>query len=265
MEFKNTNYYGGKSGSGTYQKIINQIPAHKIYVELFGGMLGIFRHKRKAWSNYVIETDERLIRYYVEKLGFVHVQRFDELLRLLEMGGTRNYCFHGSTLELFEDWRFMSLLDKEHVFIYADPPYPMSARKSDRPQYKYEFSDDDHSQLLSSLTCFCHAKVAISTYPNELYDEMIWGYGTGDRWRRIEFESQTRNGTATEQLWMNYEETTQLHDFQYIGEDYRERERITRMQRRWRRKFKDLPVIEQRAMLQNLKTMLDATDMPTGR
>ena len=259
MEFKNTQYYGGKSGSGTYQKIINQIPPHRIYVELFGGMLGIFRHKRQAVASFVFETDERLIRYYVEKLGFIQETNFDYILRSLELGGTRNYCFHASTLDLFEDWRFMSLLDKEHVFIYADPPYPMSSRKSDRPQYKYEFSDENHVELLSILTAFTQAKVAVSTYPNELYDEMIWGYGCGEHWRRIEFESQTRHGIATEQLWMNYKETDLLHDYQYIGSDFRERERITRMQRRWRRKFKELPTIEQHAMLQNLKTMLDPT------
>lgn len=259
MEITNTNYYGGKSGSGTYQKIINQIPAHRIYVELFGGMLGIFRHKRKARSNYVIETDEHLIRFYVEKFGFIQEMRFDDLLARLEMGGTRNYCFHGSTLDLFNDWRFTSLLDKEHVCIYADPPYPLSCRKDSRPKYKYELTDDDHENLLRCLCGFENAKIAISTYPNELYDEIIWGMGWAGNWRRIEFESQTRHGKATEQLWMNYEETDKLHDFQYIGDDYRERERITRMQRRWRRKFKDLPMIEQRAMLQNLKIMLDPT------
>jgi len=259
MEFKNTQYFGGKSGSGTYQKIINQIPAHRIYVELFGGMLGILRHKRTAWANYVVETDERLIRFYVEKFGFDHVTDFTHILRRIEMGAKGNFCFHGSTLELFDDSRFNRLLDREDAFIYADPPYPLTARKDSRPQYRYELSDDDHQELIRSLVNFQYAKVAISTYPNELYDDMIWGKGWADSWRRIEFESQTRNGRAIEQLWMNYPETDQLHDFQYIGEDYRERERITRMQRRWRRKFKDLPVIEQRAMLQNLKTMLDPT------
>jgi DNA adenine methylase len=29
-------YFGGKSGAETYQTIINQIPPHRIYVEILG-------------------------------------------------------------------------------------------------------------------------------------------------------------------------------------------------------------------------------------
>lgn len=260
MDYKNTHFYGGKSGSGTFQKVINQIPVHRKYFELFGGMLGIFRHKRTAQSNFAIERDESLIRFYVEHFGFEQITDFTQFLRRIEFGAIGNYCFHGSTLDLLNDTRFTHLIDQEDAFIYADPPYPLSSRKDSRPQYKFELSDADHQELIHSLVIMENAKVAISTYPNELYNEMIWGYGWGDKWRNIEFESQTRHGKAIEQLWMNYPETDHLHDFQYIGDDYRERERITRMQRRWRRKFKDLPIIEQRAMLQNLKTMLDPTN-----
>jgi len=259
MEFKNTHYFGGKSGPGTYQKIINQIPVHKYYIELFGGMVGIFRHKSKAKYSFVIEPDLKLIDFYQKELDFKREWELNHFLKPLEMGGYGNYCYMGSAFDFFNHQGFSALVDRENVFIYADPPYPLMSRKDSRPQYKYELSDDEHRELIHTLCVMSYAKVAISTYPNELYDEEIWGKGWGDRWRRIEFESQTRHGKATEQLWMNYEEPDQLHDYRYIGKDYRERERIARQQRNWRRKFKDLPVIEQRAMLQSLKTTLDPT------
>ena len=41
-------YAGGKDGAGVYQAIINQMPEHRIYVELFLGMGAALRHKRPA-------------------------------------------------------------------------------------------------------------------------------------------------------------------------------------------------------------------------
>lgn len=96
------------------------------------------------------------------------------------------------------------------------------------------------------------AKIAISTYPNEVYKAWLEEHS----WRMIQFESKTRVGMATEQLWMNYPEPAELHDYRYLGEDYRERERITRKLKRWEAKFEDLSALEKQAMLVRLTANL---------
>ena len=41
----NDSYFGGKSGNGTYQQIINEIPKCKIYLEpMVGAKFGVIDH-----------------------------------------------------------------------------------------------------------------------------------------------------------------------------------------------------------------------------
>lgn len=249
-------YMGGKSGSGTYQTIINHIPPHSIYVEIFGGMLGIYRHKAKARSSFVFEKDTKLIQYYQSNMDIEAQPNLKDFLKRIEYGVRGSFCLEGCSLNYFNDGRLMRLLDRDDVFIYVDPPYPAKSRKS-ATKYRHELSDDDHSELLFTLNCFNNAKVALSSYPNELYSEYFLGR---DHWHAIEFESKTRRGMATDQLWMNYEKPTRLHDYQYLGTDYRERERISRKLKRWEAKFQDLAPLEQLAMLQRLNKTLDPTN-----
>lgn len=54
---------------------------------------------------------------------------------------------------------------------------------------------------------------------------------------------------ATEHLWMNYPEPIALHDYRYLGADYRQRERITRKIKRWQRKLANMPTLERQALL----------------
>ena len=48
---------------------------------------------------------------------------------------------------------------------------------------------------------------------------------------------------------MNFPEPSALHDYRYLGDGYRERERIRKKQRRWRRKFAAMELLDKRAML----------------
>ena len=130
--------------------------------------------------------------------------------------------------------------------MYIDPPYPHQSRKSDT-RYPCEMTDDEHRCLLEVLEHYNHARIAISTYPNGLYEACLPG------WRLAEFESQTRRGMATEHLYMNYPEPTELHDYRYVGDDYRERERIAKKVRRHVAKFNKLPSLERRAILSALQ------------
>ena len=99
-----------------------------------------------------------------------------------------------------------------------------------------------HRRLLSvikSIPCM----VMISGYRCALYDAELAD------WRRIDFQAMTRGGVATENLWCNFAEPDALHDYQYLGATFRERERIKRKRERWRRKWQALPILERRAIM----------------
>lgn len=244
-----TSYFGGKSGSGTYQTIINQIPPHKHYIEGFAGMAGVFRKMKTLASCLLIEKDPLLFPTYMGA-GFKETVSVFSYLR--QRDEEKRMCINDSAIQLFYEHRLK--FDTKDTFIYLDPPYPLDSRKSG-PKYRYEMTNGEHRDLLTSIVAdYQHARIAISTYPNKLYTAWLKG-----RWRVIEFESQTRHGKATEQLWMNYPEPYELQDYQYLGLDYRERERIARMQRRWKAKFLSLPDLEKKAMLQQLRQVADLT------
>lgn len=237
-------YMGGKSRSGTYQMIINQIPRHQLYIAGFAGKEGVFQNMRTDAKVLFIERNPKLIPFY-QSLGF-YESAFIPLLN--NFTGKRKLYRTDDAISFFREHR--KFYDCPEIFIYLDPPYPLSSRKSNS-RYEFELTDTDHEHLLSLITKFRSAPIAISTYPNELYKKVLGDHN----WRVIEFQSRTRGRTATEQLWMNYPEPKDLHDYQYLGEDYRERERIARMQNRWKAKFKELPDLERNAMLQQLQTL----------
>jgi len=197
-------YPGGKSGSGIYQKIINQIPPHDEYIECFAGDLAVMRAKKSAIINIAIDADASCTQRLANDLHGVTVINADAISYL-----QKKRCTIGT-------------------FVYADPPYLFAVRSSKRPMYKCEFGTvEQHTQLLlvlKSLPCM----VAVSGYWSSLYAEMLQG------WRSITFQSRTRSGRmATEWLWMNYPEPIELHDYRYLGENFRERERLKRIRTRW--------------------------------
>ena len=104
-------------------------------------------------------------------------------------------------------------------------------------------TDAQHRELLHillSLPC----QVMLSGYRSALYDEALQG------WNRSSFEAVTRAGDmATEWLWFNYPEPVALHDYRYLGEGFRERERIKRKKQRWVARLRSMPTLERQALL----------------
>lgn len=86
--------------------------------------------------------------------------------------------------------------NKEEVFIYADPPYPLNTRKN--YLYEFEMTNNEHIKLLELLKKH-KGKVMISSYENELYDEMLKG------WEKV-FKNTTAENSLkrVEVLYMNY-------------------------------------------------------------
>ena len=73
-------------------------------------------------------------------------------------------------------------------------------------------------------------------------------------WCSISFQAMTRSGVAaTEWLWMNYPEPFELDDYSYLGDNFRERERIKRKKVRWAERLKSMPALERFAILSVIK------------
>jgi len=290
---------GGKAGAGTYQKIINQIPPHDIYVEAFLGDGAIIRRKRPALRNIGVEVDPSTAALFSGSAGHVagwggpsssievfnccgiewlkhqfglHLVGPPKVATRAEASGSGDARSSGGVpvhdrLSLDAATRarvagtsgFGRAVDLNSTipnlspswFVYCDPPYLMKSRASGRI-YRHEMTDVQHVELLSVLKRL-PCPVAISGYHSSLYAEAL------QDWRVMTFMSMTRGGRQErEYVWMNYPEPTALHDYSYLGNNKRQRERVTRKVRTWAAGLARLPVLERQAILAKLPRDPDA-------
>lgn len=146
---------------------------------------------------------------------------------------------------------FRNKRNNANTVLYFDPPYLHSSRK-DKNLYgsDYELSDKQHSELLHLILKLSdlNFNICISTYPNELYDK------TFKNWNYIEFNSTTRHGTAVENLYFNYQYPVwNKHEYTYVGENYREREKIKLKTQRYINKLKNMPELERATIINSIK------------
>lgn len=93
----------------------------------------------------------------------------------------------------------LTLLKKynnENCFLYLDPPYIQSTRKSNE-KYEQEMSDEDHTKLVSTLLEH-KGKILLSGYNHPIYNVL------SEQWTKIDFKSPNAGSEATESLWKNY-------------------------------------------------------------
>jgi DNA adenine methylase len=246
-------YLGGKNGAGTYQRLINAMPPHEVYIEPFLGSGAVLRLKRPAFFNIGIDLSQDAIvtfqKHAPARLGRV---RFCEGLPnplwprspLVEIddGGLPKSCLYvGDGLSFIELGSRAGTLG-ETALVYCDPPYLWSTR-SGRHCYQHEFSDDEHQRLLEWADA-AKCRVMISGYWSTLYGSSL------RKWRCESFFAMTRGGRmAEEYVWSNFKEPTQLHDYTYLGSGWRERERIRRKKARWTARLERMPTLEKQALL----------------
>jgi DNA adenine methylase len=212
------NYPGGKGG--VYQKLINIMPPHEVYIETHLGGGAIMRNKRPAKINIGIEIDPKVIAMWSSNTT---PKNFKLICK--------------DAIEYLNDYQFTG---KE--LVYCDPPYLRNTRKKYYPLYKHEYTIEQHVELLKvikSLPCM----VMISGYKSQLYMEFL------KDWHTNFFQATTHHGTATEWIWMNYSLPEQLHDYRYLGDNFRERERIKKKTKRWILRLKKMPALERKALL----------------
>ncbi len=219
-------YPGGKNSA--YQKIINLIPPHRVYIEAFVGSGAILRHKRPAVSNIAIDADTSALeqlRWSIAQNGDTAGLMKVEFVNADSLTWLAAYPFQGDE------------------FVYADPPYLFSTRRQHRPIYRYELAEEDHTILLGVLKRL-PCPVMISGYWSELYTQALAD------WRISTFEAITRGGAkATEYLWMNYPTPIKLHDYSHLGDTFRDRERIKRKKQRWVNRLQKMDILERQALL----------------
>jgi DNA adenine methylase len=213
-------HYRGSKNS-TFRHLINQIPPHSTTVELFAGSAALLRNLRPALATIAVDVDGQALDQLADHLPETEL-RHECALTWLKCNQHR----------IEPDW-----------FIYADPPYLMDVRSSQRNYYRHEFATTgEHMALLQQLQQL-DCMVMVSGYWHPLYEMQI-----GD-WRTITYTGQTQAGPREEWLWMNYPEPDALHDYRYLGQNFRERERIKRKINRWTDRLQSMDRLERQALL----------------
>lgn len=93
--------------------------------------------------------------------------------------------------------------DGPNTLFYLDPPYVHETRATTK-DYEFEMTRDQHMALLEAISG-CQAKVLLSGYPNELYDQQLRS------WQQVDIPIDNKASSAKqkpkmiERLWMNYD------------------------------------------------------------
>jgi hypothetical protein len=257
-------YPGGKNGAGVYQTIINHMPPHTTYIEPFLGSGAIMRLKRPARVNIGIDLDPEVM------------QQWQACIALAVEGGS-HHVTHGATAESAPRQPCIGEISHRHSrracsiarddddgrvqfhigdgiaflhaypftgteLVYCDPPY-LPATRRDPALYRFEMDEYQHRSLLGTIRAL-PCLVLISGYWSALYAESLAD------WHATTYQAMTRSGfPVTEWLWGNYPTPIALHDYRYLGANFRQRERIKRKTKRWVQRLRTMPVLERQAML----------------
>jgi site-specific DNA-adenine methylase len=220
-------YPGGKGG--VFHKLINLMPPHEVYIETHLGGGAVLRNKRLARRNIGIDIDPEVITWWqgfnIPNIELVQGDALDFL---------RSYQFTGREL------------------IYCDPPYIRETRKKFNRIYKYEYTLEQHVELLKNINTL-PCMVMISGYESKLYKELLRD------WQTYRFKAGCHHGIAIEWIWMNYSAPLELHDYSHLGANNRERERIKNKTKRWIVRLQSMPLLERQALLSALNIVMNGT------
>jgi DNA adenine methylase len=204
-------YPGGKGKC--FQRIINVLPPHSVYIETHLGGGSVLRNKTPALRSIGIDRDPRVIRLWR--------QNFPDLANFIE----------ADALDVL-----MSLSFQGDELVYCDPPYLPKTRRRDKV-YRFDYSEADHISLLSrlrTLPCF----VVLSGYGSDLYNNLLAG------WNALQFDAKTHIDLRREWLWFNFDIPGRLHDPSHLGSNFRERQTVKRRSRRLQDRISQLTTAE---------------------
>lgn len=223
-------YPGGKGGEGVFQTLINQIPPHSVYISPFLGDDAVLRNIAPAPGRIGVDADSTV----------------GDMWRARRVPGLQ--LVHGCGIAFLRAYPWAG-----GEFVLADPPYVRGARRSQRDLYAHELTDAQHEELLRVLVDL-PCPVMLCGYWSDLYADFLTG------WRVQSYTAMTRGGVpATEFLWMNYPEPVELHDYRFLGSNFRERQDIRRQQERWRAKLEGMPAVRRYALLAALREYMGSS------
>lgn len=236
-----------------FRQLINLMPPHDAYIEPFLGGGSVMLHKKQATVNIGVDLDEEVIQAWRRHLKAAGTAVSDggavpPIMTVTAASTTPpitaglpsgTHLFHADALTILE-----ALPVTEKTLIYADPPYLMETRRFRKGYYKHELgTHDKHHDLITLLKRF-NCMIMISHYPCTLYESMLAD------WHMETFTTYDRaNNQRVECVWMNYDLPMALHDYSFLGCDYRERERIKKKKKRWITKLRGMERLERQALL----------------
>ncbi len=239
-------YPGGKSGPGVYQRLINEIPPHEVYVAGFAGRDAIAQFKKPAARNVLIDLDPSPLDWWAEYSA--GDAEHGDAARLWELHNCDSLDWLRITFGLTRHHRPTDPppVDREsryqNWFVFLDPPYLMGTRSSG-PMYRHEMTDEQHAELLR-IVRLLPCPVMLCGYWSQLYANAL------DDWRVVEYFSVARSGEKRKEFaWCNYPKPSVLHDARFVGGDKRERENVRRRITRLSRTLAALPDHERQAVL----------------
>lgn len=251
-------YPGCKGGAGVYQQIISHLPKCKILYIPFLGHCAITRNIKRPYKLILNDINPDVVERWKEALlnsGFIlrnevtaEIQREQFALDLIYIfedarGDSMIHLFCGDAISQIKHFGTF-----ENIVIYADPPYRMTDRRKSTKIYKYESSQKLHRDLLS-LSKRILAKTIISSYKNEQYERAL------SKWSTHSFNAMTHGGVAEETIFYNFDlNDIKLHDYRYLGQNYKDRERIRLKIARHTNKLKQLPIQERNAILEAINS-----------
>lgn len=270
------NYDGGKNGSGVFQRLICMMPPHRVFIEPFLGSGAITRRKRPAEFTLGYELNRKTIAEFANHVPAEHFEAWTINAEWkapngdMPGNGGKSIGFNEpgtmrTNLEIlnvdgFEALRhkfvagsyFYALYDPAEVLIYLDPPYPDAVRSTKGKIYEFEMLTEQEHAEFCSLVVAIPARVMVSGYDNELYNDMLKG------WRKEQIPTSNRAGQKViETVWLNFPEPVELHDYKHAGDDYRDRWRITKRLRNWTGQLKEMTPAERGAMLAQLSDAME--------
>ncbi len=207
-----SNYPGNKKIYGVYHKIINNIPEHSRYFELFAGSGAI------ANLLYDIPGDT------------------DIFINDINNQVTNSYNYPCDTI--ISNLSIIDFFNKNIFtsadFLFLDPPYFLDTRsKSKQVLYgDFEMTESDHIQFLSEVQKI-KSKIMIIHPDCNLYNDAL------QSWRKIPIKIRYNRKTSIENLYMNYPDGP-LQTYKFLGKDCWDRQRIKRKSVRYQSKFKGM-------------------------
>lgn len=242
-----------------FQRLINEIPPHDVYIAGCAGHDAVAREKRPAALNILIDRDPEPLNWWSQYLATRPVTKASEWKLIChDVTSWLRVYFDLDLVPIRHRPAVADDLTAARTFLYLDPPYLMNTRSSGEI-YTHEMSEQQHIDLLETIRKI-PCNVMISGYCSVLYSKMLKG------WRTFTYQATVRSGaTRTEWCWCNFPTPMELHDSRFVGNDKRARENIRRRTRRLIANLAALPHVERQAVLDGLDVATKSGEEYTGK